>query len=426
MSDIVIPRGDPNTLRILEMDGGGERGYLSLQFLKRIVAEWGINDYEIWKYFDTICGTSVGGIMGLGIAAGIPLCDIEKFFTEQGPSIFTLGVPGLNAIGIIEPGIRPNSVEKYALIAEKIPFYQSSGLFEEKYGAGLLRKTIRDLFGTLTLKDLKTKVLIPAIRKDPILNSEGEITAYDYQFITFSNIDHPEFKGMNELVSDIALSTSAAPVYLPEYTFVNSQGETHTYIDGGIYNNNPALFGRNIAQIIKPTLRRTCILSIGTGLSSVGFDVAYEAPTEPPTDPTEELIVNSLLTKKTRHLKQKEACVYGRNYNHLKSKKSFDDPTVDPTEIIGNLVETIEDLYQLFTLASVGGQESVSRTLYLESEYGGTQLYNYRFQPRLNPNYDTGLDNTDQEILDYYSALEEEWSTNDATNITNFLGHLRR
>jgi len=413
MSDI-IRKGDPNTYRILECDGGGERGYLSTQFLKLLVQGWAINDDEIWKYFNVMCGTSIGGIIALALAAGKSLSEIEGFFTDAGKQIFSL-YPD-------DESVRPNGVEKAFFIGENIPFYQSSGDAEDEYGAGLLYVTIRNLFGSITLKDLKTNVIIPTIRKDPIVNPDDGTTTYKYTFVTFSNIDHPEFEGMDELASDIALCTSAAPVYLPEYTFVNSKGETHTYIDGGIYQNNPAIFGRNIAQIVKPTLRRTCILSIGTGLGAINFDMEYEAP--PPEDPPEE---PSFLARKKMVSKQMETFIYGRKYGHSLSKENFfDDPTLDPYVIISNLVDAIKNLKQLFTLAMTGGQESVARSLYLESEYGGNQLYNYRFQPQLDPSLDTELDNTDDDILQYYRDTAEQWYNDDVVNIANFLGHLMR
>jgi len=52
---------DPNTLRILSLDGGGMKGLYSATFMKNFVQLWGIDPYEIWKYFDVITGTSVGG-----------------------------------------------------------------------------------------------------------------------------------------------------------------------------------------------------------------------------------------------------------------------------------------------------------------------------------------------------------------------------
>ena len=47
---------DPNTLRILSIDGGGVRGLIPNTFMELFVQQWGINPNEIWKYFDVITG----------------------------------------------------------------------------------------------------------------------------------------------------------------------------------------------------------------------------------------------------------------------------------------------------------------------------------------------------------------------------------
>jgi patatin-like phospholipase/acyl hydrolase len=58
---------DPNTIRVLSLDGGGMRGIFEAKFMEQFVQLWGINPNEIWKYFDVICGTSVGGLQALGL-----------------------------------------------------------------------------------------------------------------------------------------------------------------------------------------------------------------------------------------------------------------------------------------------------------------------------------------------------------------------
>ena len=81
---------DTNTIRVLSLDGGGVRGYLSLKFLQRFVAQWGINPNELWKYFDVICGTSIGGIQALAYAYGKSTQDLEPFFREKAKKVFTI------------------------------------------------------------------------------------------------------------------------------------------------------------------------------------------------------------------------------------------------------------------------------------------------------------------------------------------------
>jgi hypothetical protein len=343
---------DPRTLRILEIDGGGERGYMSLQFLKKFVQQWGIDPADIWKNFDVICGTSVGGIMALALASGQTLDQMTPFFTVQGPYIFSLTS--------LTPSVRPGLASKLALIVADIPFYQSSGPTMNSYGHGLLYQTVQDNFGTDTLQNLKTNVIIPAYEQDTST------------YVLFSNLNYSEFIGQNELVSNVALATGAAPIYLPALSM-----NGHDYIDGGVYQNNPAQFGLNLAKMIKPRANRYCVLSIGTGIGEMGFD-----PNAPGVVDTRVAPVSTL---------------------------AFD---------------SIATIFGLFDIAATGGQESVAKNLALQSKYTLDQLYYYRFQPDLDLALNTELDNTDPSILAYYDNTATEYFNNDIMAISNFIGHL--
>lgn len=372
---------DPNTLRILEIDGGGERGYLSNSFLKLFVDLWGVDPTTLYKQFDVICGTSVGGMMALSLAYGLSLDQINTFLTVQGPYIFTLGVTPPNVppplIPPIAPSMRPGSIAKVGLLLAGIPFYQSSGPLAAQYGYGLLKATLEAQFGTGTLQDLKTNVIIPTYRQDTST------------YTLCSNLGYPDFSAQNELISNVALATGSAPIYLPPLVLSNTTPGTlnGTYIDGGIYQNNPASFGRTLAEMIKPTASRCCVLSIGTGLGEMGFD-----PGNPDiVDPRVQPMINQL------------------KMNNL----GLDSPT-----------DNIALLFKLFDIACTGGQESVAKSLDLESRYALTQLYYYRFQPTLDPNLNTELDNTDPEILAYYDMVAKNVFDEDIENIAAFLGHL--
>ncbi len=346
---------DPNTLRILSFDGGGARGYMSLVWFKRFIQTWGINPAALAQQFDVICGTSVGGIVALAYAFGKTPDEIEPFFVESAPYIFS-------TTSFI-PSSRPGLVTKVGLALANIPFYQSSGPTEEDYGAGLLRVTLQNEFGTNTLQNLQTNVIIPSYQYD---NSK---------YVLFSNLNYPEFIGQNELISNVALATSAAPLYLPSILFGG-----HEYLDGGIYENNPAEFGRTLAQMVKPRANRYCILSIGTGLGEMGFD---------PGNP--DII----------------------------------DPRVDPALIaLLNIAADSTIIFSLFDIAMVGGQESTAQALYLEATNTLSQLYYYRFQPQLDLNINTELDNTDPEIYTYYSTTANNNFNEDIDNISIFIGHL--
>lgn len=362
-----IKMADPNTLRILQIDGGGARGYMPLLFLKDFVNLWGINQADIWEQFDVICGTSAGGITALYIANGNTIDDLLSLFTTQVPYVFSLTS--------LTPSVRPNLASKIALVIANIPFYQSSGPTENMYGAGLLVSTIQSHFGSLNLQNLKTNVIIPSYRNDTST------------YVVFSNINNAQFSGQNELVSNVALATSAAPLYLPLFTLP----DTHPYMDGGVFQNNASQFGRILAQMIKPTASRTCILSLGTGLGKMGFDPDS----------------GDVIDPRVAHLIEHPSV--------RKIVKNFDDP--DPNN-------AIQILFSLFDISCTGGQESISLCLNLESNYTLHPLYYYRFQPQLAQDINTDLDNTDPEVFSYYQATEMSWFENDINNITTFLGHL--
>ncbi len=253
---------DLRTIRVLEIDGGGARGILPLHFLIKFIQLWGINPSDIWKYFDVITGTSVGGIMALGLAFGLTPEQLLPFFTDQGRYVFSLSS--------LIASLRPNEVIKVGLVLADTPFYQSSGITGDDYGHGLLYKTLEDTFKIddipATLQDLKTNVVIPAYERDT------------KHFVLFSNLNYAEFIGQNELISNVGLATSAAPAYLPAFTM-----NGHTYDDGGIFQNNPARFGFVLGRRIKPHANRCCVLSLGTGIGKVGFDTGV--PDDPPTPP---------------------------------------------------------------------------------------------------------------------------------------------
>lgn len=374
---------DPNTIRILSLDGGGERGYLSLNFLKLFLTQWlgadGPNT-NIASKFDVITGASIGGIMGLGLANGMTANSLTPFFTEQGPYIFTefyTGIPPIN------PSQRPSQAEQLAYLTAGTPFYQSSGAYENDYGAGKLVTTMQSTFGSATLANLQTSVLIPSYQTDT------------NKFVSFSNRNYPNFIGQNELISNVGLATSAAPVYLPTWSFGG-----HTYNDGGVYLNNPALMGLTLGKMLKPRANRYCVLSLGTG---IGPDQGS----------------------------------YIRDLSKL-NEHSFDNirnPRIDP-KIITFLKEfakngigfpIVSTLVPIIAEAGTGSQESVAETLLLDSLYTLDQLYYYRFQPtfiNIPDGEDVKLDNTTTTILDYYVSTANNWYNNDISNISTFIGHL--
>ena len=168
---------DPNTVRILQLDGGGARGYMSLSFLKDFVDLWGIDNTTIASYFDVLCGTSAGGIASLMIAAGLTPDEILDFFVTDAPYVFSLTS--------LSPSVRPPLAVKLGLVISNTPIYQSSGADAADYGQGKLVSKLQSIFGSLTMQQLNSNVVIPVY----------ELDTGTYKI--FSNLNYPEFEGQN-------------------------------------------------------------------------------------------------------------------------------------------------------------------------------------------------------------------------------------
>jgi patatin-like phospholipase/acyl hydrolase len=248
---------DSNTLRVLSLDGGGMRGYISATFLKLFVQLWGINPNEIWKYFDIITGSSIGGLQALAYALGMSPTELQSFFTIDGPWIFTTSSSS--------PSVTPSTLTKINTIVGG-PF--SNPTFYPSTTAGIgtmrLKSKLDSVFGTNTLSDMKTKVLITSFEKNDANPDFSQNTNTPIYFSNSTII--PIFTGQNNLAVDVAMATSAAPLYFPAWNIGND-----SYIDGGVIQNNPSSFSLAVAQAIKPTANRYCVLSIGTGLGDIGF-----------------------------------------------------------------------------------------------------------------------------------------------------------
>ena len=62
-------------VRVLAMDGGGIRGLVLVELLRKVEADSGRRIHEI---FDVICGTSAGGLLAMALTMGRTLEEIEE------------------------------------------------------------------------------------------------------------------------------------------------------------------------------------------------------------------------------------------------------------------------------------------------------------------------------------------------------------
>ena len=201
---------------MISLDGGGIRGILTARLLHRIDEH-----FPILKA-DMFAGTSTGGILAIGLAAGYSPEALVEFYHIEGPKIF-----------------RRSFLRKL-----------SAQIRRAKYGNENLKIALDAYFKDLTVNDLEKKILIPTFDLD-----DGSQVRRSWKAKFFHNFqdNHPDNK---EFLRDIALATSSAPIFFPTH---------RNYVDGGVVANNPSMAA--LAQLLASNYQiyNTSMLSIGTG-----------------------------------------------------------------------------------------------------------------------------------------------------------------
>jgi patatin-like phospholipase/acyl hydrolase len=181
-----------------------------------------------------IAGTSIGGILALGLACEVPAARLVELFEQEGASIFRRS----GVLGILSR--YSGFIDRYAL-----------GLTSARYSQDGLRQILarENLFSNHLLDHCYHPVIIPSVNY-----STGTARVFKTPHHPDSRQDH-----RCPLVS-IALATSAAPVFFPPHVV-----DDQIYVDGGLVANGPALLGLHEAEIFfEQDSANIHVLSIGT------------------------------------------------------------------------------------------------------------------------------------------------------------------
>ena len=204
--------------RILCLDGGGMKGFVPTALVAEIERRTG---RPCWQMFDMITGTSIGGIVSLLLATGVPAATALEFFTVDGPDIF------------------------------QKRWWRGGGMFMPRYPADVIEEKLQKRFGDQTLDDCKTRVLI---------------TAYDLeagQPFFFKNYG----TGDQYNLWEAARATSAAETYFPAFKL-----DDMVLWDGGNEANNPSMCAYADSIRLWGDHQRVKVLSLGCGDSPRGYD----------------------------------------------------------------------------------------------------------------------------------------------------------
>lgn len=210
----------PDRFQILALDGGGAKALFTAHMLARLEQDLGVS---VSDSFDLIAGTSAGGIVALALGAGLAPSEITTHFKSLVETVF------------------PSARRRW--------WHRPRQLTSPIYDADALRTTLEGVLGETKLGDSAKRLLIPA---------------WDVQAGTVHIFKTPHHRRLKRdwrlQMVDVALATSAAPVYFPA-----ARVDDHRLIDGGVWANNPSVVAvAEAVSMLDVPLRAIRVLNVGT------------------------------------------------------------------------------------------------------------------------------------------------------------------
>lgn len=282
---------DPGPKRILALDGGGVRGVLSIQFLKRIEAILRArhNDPELrlCDYFDLIIGTSTGSILAAGLAMGHDASWLEQRYNAIAGKVFgrvpaivwvvlaTLAAAAAAAIAFtLAPFDLGDSIAVILglwLIAMAV--IVSSAIYYPAFDGEKLYAYLKQDLGDDTLESEKLLTGFGAVSKRVDSDSIWVLT---------NNPNSPywsEHKNKDYKLADLVRASTAAPYFFApqglkilEFPAGRPKLVEGAFLDGGLsMHNSPCVLALMLARIKgyrfnwKDGPDNLLIVSVGTG-----------------------------------------------------------------------------------------------------------------------------------------------------------------
>lgn len=209
------------------MDGGGIRGIFPAAVLSELEQRF-CQGRRVSEFFDLIAGTSTGGIIALGLGAGLSASDLKALYVERGHEIFP--------------------ERKRSRLRDTAAFLRQTVLY--RYDREALARILGETLGDKLFGDSQSRLCIPAFD-----GTHSEVFVYktphhaDYKFDRF------------EKMTNIGLATSAAPTFFQPF-----KNGGYQLVDGGVWANNPIMLAVIEALIcfdIRPD--QIDVLSLGCG-----------------------------------------------------------------------------------------------------------------------------------------------------------------
>ena len=184
--------GPAARFQILSLDGGGLRGIFAASALAQLEQDF---DTKIIDHFDLVAGTSTGGLIALGLAAGRSPQEVLDFYLREARAIF--------------PSSRLRRLRR----------------LWRPYRPEALRAALDQILGDRTLGDSPVRLAIPSFDQ-----TSNDVYLFRTPHLPSLRRDH------RERMADVGMATSAAPTFLPAHRIGGLR-----LIDGGVWANNPTM-----------------------------------------------------------------------------------------------------------------------------------------------------------------------------------------
>ncbi|XP_045144567.1 calcium-independent phospholipase A2-gamma isoform X2 [Echinops telfairi] len=220
-------------IRILTIDGGGTRGVVTIQTLRKLVE---LTQKPIHQLFDYICGVSTGAVLAfmLGLFQ-MDLDECEELYRKLGSDVFSQNV----IVGTVK-------------MSWSHAFYDSKTwekILKDKMGSALMIETARN----------PTCPKVAAV--STVVNKGVTPKAFVFRnYGHFPGTNSHYLGGCQYKLWQAIRASSAAPGYFAEYALGND-----LHHDGGLLLNNPSALAMHECKCLWPDVPLECIVSLGTG-----------------------------------------------------------------------------------------------------------------------------------------------------------------
>lgn len=210
----------PELFQVLALDGGGAKALFTAHVLARLEADLGV---RITDHFDLITGTSAGGILALGLGAGLAPAEIVEHYTDLAERVF------------------PRS--------RRAPWRFGSRALGPAYSGAVLREVLTEVLGPRLLGQSTKRLVIPSW---DVQRAEVHI---------FKTPHHPCLRRDRKIsMVDVAMATTAAPTF-----FEAARVDGQRLVDGGVWANNPSVVAIGEAvSMLDVSLEAIRVLNVGT------------------------------------------------------------------------------------------------------------------------------------------------------------------